>query len=803
MCVRWIDVVGCVRLSAAVEPGKEVTVHCGRYINHQETTTTTTTTTTVLTTSSATSSSLLAASSASTTTTATTTTFTDADSTSSRRSHVNNTYLQPSPQTSPTVKYPRSLRNPAKKSATWQRHYKSGSVGKFIDGRNEDHGVSAKTRAKLHRLAQKFATSDNSVNGINKADYKDLVRSEARYQAVSRSSYWKGLHDGFDDDQYKTSTKAAAPYNVTYSETVHDSSETLLGDGQTSVFGVTEKSAVGIKKQEILKTKTETNDDSVPDVSAINKNSTKVEIAPQRHFEVESNAIPTFPDVESTARTVQKPKVGAHNLEKVYRLAKEGGPRISRNEIHSKVGRDPPFWVPVEPLRQEPFLREPDEKHIAFEEPYEPIPPLAKNDISHQNWIQDSETKPSVSSPVNVSQVTVRQRPEAKEGGALQLEKIASPLEQKWIRKAHMAHRISESSTDNTQPNSGDFYRNITMDQPSKFTIHNHTERKFQHDYDDVRTTKNKPHAIPIESNCATTSWNNVQLVQDTLNGGYYVIQEQVHANCSKQNAANSDKGQEQVSINEHLTLKPEQHDRSIVEQSRSSIEPGQTDDSGTSPLKVREAGWMYFDLDGNLTKDIRHHQVKDPSESKPGVISSIRDVSQYLLNDTDHMIQLSGDSSPVNDFTEDLVRYYLTKEHPKGQDSRVVKEEITNLMTDHLLNKDQTDISSERNIVLTSRNQTPSAVLGPPVPTSGQESLYTDDVIGSGFPIADQTKISSWQEDRSAKSRGKSTQNSELPEGQTRPDTVQAVVPAAFHADSGNQIASISGQSITWGKKH
>ena len=787
-----------------------MTVRCGRYIHHQATTTTATTTTTVLTTSSTTTTtSSTAALTAGTTTTAATNTFIDSPSTRSRRAHSNNTQQ---PHSSPQTSH-KSLRYPAKKSSSgWPRHYKSGSISKFI-GRHDGR----QTSTKLHRLALKSATfSDLAVNGINKPDYKDLVRSEARQQASARSAYWKSVHDGVVDyklnisavaaagDRYETSTEAAALNNVTYSETVHDSTEMLLGDGQTTVFGVTEESTVGTKRQETPKTETETNDGSVANASMANENSTKVDISPKRHFEVESNAIPTFPRVESTVRTAQKPERRADKSEKVYRLAKEGGPRISRNEIHSKVGRDPPFWVPVEPLPTEPFLREPNEKHIEFEEPYEPIPPLAKNDIGNQNWIPDSKTEPSVTSPVNV---TVRQRPEAKEGGTSQLRKIASPLEQEWLRKAQVKDMISD-----TQRNSdGGLHRNITTTtgQPadltptavSRFSVNNHTERKLQRDHDDVQTDDRKLRVNPAVNDCATTSWKNVQLVQDTLNGGFYVIQRQVRGNCSKERAPHPDKGREQIGINEFATLKPEKHDlsRSTVEQPR-GVETSHSDDDSTSPEKVLEAGWMFFDQDGNLAKGTHHHQDKDPGDVKLGDLSSTKDVSQDLVNATDHQIQ----TSPVNEFAEDLVRHRLIKQHPEVEKVQerdsAMKEETMSLTAGYLLDKEQTDVTSERKVLPESSRQTPAgAVPWPPFPISSQES-NADDLIESGFRVVGQTQLGRHQDDGTRKSLEDSA---ELHQGHTTPETLREVhVPAAFHADTAGHTASISRQSITWGKR-
>jgi len=814
-------VLRCVRLTVAVEPGQEVTVRCGRYIHHRQTTTTT-----VLPppSSSSSSSAVSTASAAAVKTTARPTTLiADTTSTHLRLTDFNNAHPQTAPQTLSTSKSPRSLKTADKKS-TWQRYYKSTSSSRSGD-RNEHHpSISAKTRAKLHRLARKFSTvSDNTVNGINKPDYGDLIRYEASYQASRGSSSRKNQHDGVGyytsnstavGDQNETVTKSAALNNVTYSETVYDNTKEMsFGDGQRLVFGVTEESTVGTKRQETPKTKTETNHGSVAAPVMTNENSTRMNITRTHRFEVDSNAIPTFPRVEPTARTVQKPEVLAVNskvnkLNKVYRLAKEGGRRISKNERYSKVGREPPFWVPVEPIQVEPFLREPAEKDNTFEEPYEPIPPLAKYDIGYQNWKPDSKTEPGVTVPVNISQVTVGRRPEAKEGGASQLGKIASPLEQEWIHKAEVAAVDGDTSLNETgfQPNHSAAQPNeLIRTESSEFTVNNHTEQKLQQEDDNVQSLEEILQVNHGENDCATTSWKNVQLVQDAL-GGFYVIQEKTRANCSEEKAAKPTVGQEHISINEDISLKPEKHDltRSTTEQVHST-EPDQTDN--TSPVKVGEADWMYFDVDGNLSKDVPHHPTKDPSQSKS---ESSKDFSRHLLNPTDitdRHIQLPGDSSAVSDFTDDLVRYYVIQQHPrlqKGQESGM-KDDIASFTTDHLQDEEQTDLASNRKVVLASDRQNPDAVLWQRFPITGREGPWANagDLVENGFKIADQSEMDLQHDDGSPKSTGKPSPNTEFPQRHTTPETVRAVVPAAFHLQNGRHTTSISGQSITWGKRY
>ena len=800
-------IVHCVRLTAAVEPGEEVTVRCGRYIHQRTTTTTAATTTTVLLPSSSTTTATTTPAAAATTT-ATASVFTDTTSSRYRRSDPHT-----SPQTLPTPKSPRSPRIPAKKSA-WQRvHYKTGG---FVD-RTGRPPSSAKVRAKLHRLAQKFATvSDNSVNGINKPSYEELLRSEDNYR--SRSTYWKSLQEGAgyykprsavveaSGNQNETGAKVTAPGNVTYSETVHDhTAELSVGDGQTSVLGATEKSTIGKKRQ----TESETNNGSAADALITNENSTKVDITRKRHIEVESNEMPTFSHAEPTATTNQKPERLVHNSEinkrnKFYHLAKEGGPHrpISRNEIYSKVGRDPPFWVPVEPIQQEPFLREPAQKDIEFEEPYEPIPPLAKNDIGRQTWKPNSKIEPEeVTPPVNVSEV--RQRPEAKEGGPSQLmRKIASPLEQEWIQKAEVA-----ATTNATQPIS-DFRQNTTAGQatdpiltpPSEFTANNRTQQKLQHGDDNVQTDEEKPRINPDENDCATPSWKNVQLVQDSLSGGYYVIQEKIRANCPENNAAKSNEGQKQTSVNADGTLESERHGltRSTLEQSHSNA-PNPTDDNRLL-ANVGKAGWMRFDADGNLVKDI-HHQDEDSGVNKPSDLSSVKDSSRDLLNSTDisdDQVQLPVDSPRGSDFPEDLVRYYIIQQHrqlQKRQDS-ALKDHISSWNTDHLSDEELTDLISNGKVVQTSNGRNPEAVLWQLFPIMGQESPRSK--ADSGFRIGDRSNMDLQQDEGSPKSTGEPGGNFEFSNGHTTSETVRAFAPAAFHADS--RVTSISGQSITWG---
>ena len=726
------------------------------------------------------------------------------------------------PQSSPTQISPRSAKSSTNKSV-WRRYHKVGSISDIKDW-NKRHPAAAKMRAKLQRLAHKYSSvSVNSINTINKPDYDNLTGSGSIDLSQKIPSYWKSLRDevGYSeqmkvsDNRNETTTMKAALSNVTYSETVHDITDgNSVSDGQESVFVVTGESAVREKGRETPKNETRSTNKTAGEIPTNGNNSTKVDTIRKRRFDVAANEIPTFPLTQPPARTgsgmiFQNPGIAMENMHMYqpggYSARKGIGRHISQNERYSKVGRDPPFWVPVEPIEGAPVLREPAHKDMIVEEPYEPIPPLAKNDRTHHSW----KPEPDVTSSVNRTTASVRRRPEAKEGGPSQLGKIASPLEREWIRAAEVATAtVAGAASQNvTVPTSG-FHRKETENQPtghvrkvshsrSKSITTNQTEQKPKLG----KSGKSQSNEETAEANisdrndCSAASWRNVRLIQDALTGGFYVIQAKTRTNCAEQDETKPDEKQKQINRNEDVTLKSEKHD--TTGQAHSAETHGRT-----SADEVAEAGWMFFGQGGQLVKD----RSKHPSEDKLHDSSSSKDFRQdptASSKDTDsQQVQLEAETSPVDQFGGDAMKYFVVGKHPQtGQDS-TWKDAIASLNKDDDNDNavDQDLISNPESPRVIVHSKTLDGVLWQPLPLPEHENLQNveDDIV----------ETDSWVMQRANWNASGTLENTDghqqtpgiRPADVTTSEKVRPVAPAAFRANTRRRVSAISGQSVTWG---
>jgi len=685
-------------------------------------------------------------------------------------------------------------------------------------------------RAKLQRLAQKYSTVSTD-NMINKPDYGDnLAGSGSSDSAPKRSKYWKSMQvkDGHyepistavevSDTRNETGTKEAALNNVTYSETVHDSAdENSVSDGQESDSGVTVESIIRKKWQENPKNETEPGTNSVAGISMTGKNKTKIDNIRKRRFDIALNEIPTFPHGEpfpklDNGMMFQKPGIQMENPEinRLYGYSPwmEQGRRVSQNERYSKVGRDPPYWVPVEPIGGEPVLREPVNKGTILEEPFEPIPPLSKKDIdivsTQQKSKSTSETEPDVvASLVKRTGESVRRRPEAKEGGPPELGKIASPLELEWIREAETSATTVGTSQNGTETTPG-FPRNETADQriqkDSEAIENNQTKQKSGLERSQKSQSNDEKTQINTdEKDCTTTSWKNVQLIQDALSGGYYVIQAKTRSNCSEEDEATFDKEQPQMNGDEEVfsVLQKEDIIRASFDQA-----PAETHDS-TSTNESGEAGWMFFGTGGKMAKEPQQ-PVKHTGEGKPRGISSTKDFPQNLVNSKDvnfQRTQLEDETFPVDEFEEDLLKYYAIgadEQLQTGQDS-AGKDEVLNLDNGfgvHLVDQEETDLISNRGEESEIHHvDIRDGVIWHRGPENPRK--IGDDVLEGDFEIVDEAHLNLAGDGGTEKT---TELNAGVPRDPTAAEPVPLVVPAAFHANSRSHIGSISGQTVTWG---
>jgi len=677
-------------------------------------------------------------------------------------------------------------------------------------------------RAKLQKLADKHSTAAaSSINAINKPDYHNPTRPGPGGDLEPKSStYWKSLHDevgyyepisdAVSGNRNETGTKVAALDNATYSETVHDDAvEKSAGDGQQSISGVTEESIVRVKWQDdAASNETGSRNDSAAGASITGENKAEVNPTRKRRFDVASNEIPTFlrGGEPVPGNGYFRPEVENWDVNRLDTTgpANEGGRRISQNERYSKVGRDPPMWVPVEPIDGGPFLREPASKDTTLEEPYEPIPPLAKNDIgvhggAHRKWKSSGETEPDVTSPVNRTGASVRRRPEAKEGGPPELGKIASPLEREWIQKAEVAAAVADSSPNDTQSTSGVRHKE-TAGQP----IRNQTAQKREGEVS--HKSQSDEDRMPVnhdQKGCAATSWKNVQLIQDAMTGGYYVIQAKVRSNCS---ATKLEKGQKHIRSDQDAVSKSEKDDttRKTADQ-----EPVQTSGK-TLPEEYGEAGWMFFGMDEKLDRGASKHSRDDGTAS-----SSTKDFEKDLASSTEtnfEPIPLEAESSSVDDLADDLVRYYVIGKHPRvqtGYDSDT-KDDVSSLNGD-MTDQEQSDLLSnpgqEDEVspdIIPSSYRTHDGAFWQPVPLPGQESPWnvdSEDVMEGGFQIVERSELDPQRGTESPNGDGKFPQSTGIAPTSTTAEVEPVVAAAAFHSNTGSRVSSISGQSVTWGK--
>ena len=792
-----------------------------------------------------------------TTTTTTTTTTTAAaaisdatlstDSTSTDSAATDSNIPAPRTQSRPysTPVTPAPTKRFSKKSLL-RRYYKSGSIG-HLQGLNKRHDqfhpAADRLRAKLQKLALKHSTAAASrINGINKPDYANPTGSGSGDSQPKRSPYWKSLPDEVVGRSYEpitiavsnsrnetetgTGTTVAALNNATYSETVHDEAdESSASDGQESVFAVTDESIVRARWQDADPTNgTGSRNDS--ESTTGRSNSTEVNSTRKRRFDVASNDIPTFPRPEPPLLPTGSGFRPEAEIWDVNRLGREmaggGGRRVSQNERYSKVGRDPPMWAPVEPLQTGgPVLREPVDKGTIYEEPYEPIPPLAKNDAgadAHRKWKSTREPEPDMTSSAgNRTSASLRRRPEAKEGGpSASLGKIASPLERKWIRKAEVASATAvvgtspngTESTSGVQRNeSADAIRNVKSDESdasndTKRTRHPGKSREPQSTGEDVAVNRDE------KEDCTATSWKNVQLIQDALTGGYYVLQTRVRGNCSKQDAAKK-KTEEKLSR--------DQDDEVALKSAKEDDITRKTGDQGTAQThasihvstdKLGEAGWMFSGADGKPDTDGR--QLSKPSgagyDSSPAANNSKED-SEFQQTQPPE-----GEVSP--DLAANLLRYYVIGKRPRNGLDSDGKEDARDLNSDdgdRLPDQEQVDLISipggeeiSPDILPTGYRTPEGGLFWQPFPIPGPESPWNvanDGVKAGDFQVVERSEVELQRGTGFPNDDGKVWQSTVIPADHTTPAVERVVVPAAYHAKTGSRISSISGQSVTWGE--
>lgn len=638
---------------------------------------------------------------------------------------------------------------------------------------NKQHAPSTKMRAKLRRLANKYSTvaSASGLNNINKPG-----KAKTNPDVPDRSTYWKNLPEGTgyyepiseleEVTGNRNESVFVATNNSAYSETVHDESTaaTSVSDGPKSTIGITDRSTtLTADWQEDSNNETVPANKSVTETSVTgSENKAKSDVSRKRRFDVGSNEIPTFP-VEpppgKTHFTMYQPAVGAENWN-INRLAGydsglEGQRRISQNERYSKVGRDPPLWVPVEPIEGQPVLREPANKATKLE-PYEPIPPLARND---KGWYRKTETEPVT---VNGTAVSVRRRPEAKEGGPPQapteLGKITSALEREWIRDAGVTRVSFRNVTESNRA----LQPNITADKPIPKVLHGLFKSVVDNRTGtDLRTKGNdKPRSneetIETNSNhttknCVPASWRNVRLIQDALSGGYYVIQAKTGGNCTGHNQANPAREQKQTTKEENAATKPEkQHiSTTIFNQEQRSIPRGPGSSLTADISSSTHPNGKLVDNAINFPEHPHDGKSIDKSFSK----DSRRDPASSA-DSSSGPITPEADTDSDNQFAANLMKYYLAGRHPQAradQDS-ISKDAALGLNSDYrdlLVNQEETDL----NLDLEEDAMIPPDILPSiqdgdfwhSLPPPDQRGIpwnmeNVDDVMEEGFQIVDRS---------------------------------------------------------------
>jgi len=715
----------------------------------------------------------------------------------------------------------------AAKKSVWRRYYKSGSISnlKHLNrGLYQNAAASAKLRAKLRRLAEKFSTvSANSVSRKDKPDYDNLIRRKS-VPSKKIQSDGMGTHEPIrnaeevSDDRNNSDTKVPQALNNTgYSETVYDDSQKVaVSDGRGSVL---EKSDIRMKWQGAAKTDSETetstaNSSSLASTSVNSENATRVNVTRKRRFDVASNMIPTIPRPMGTGYDVmfQRPDAGMERPPEInapdgYIPAEEGGRRISRNERYSKVGRDPPVWVPVEPIlgeAGEPILREPVNKDSMPEEPYEPIPPLAKNDMGFRNGKAVSEPERILAAANRTARAhSVRRRPEAKEGGPTQLGKIASPLELKWIHAAETAASADGISTKSLPPppapsppqRNKTAQKSVVSHLPSfnknRTELNLHHQRGVKLQTQSIETSKLK--AADNDDDCAPSSWKNIQLIQDSSSGGYFILQARTRNNCSHLDVDKSEKRNgsgSSADVNVKLDKNGQQEHSSGPAKVYGNLPAGDTD----------KIGWMLFGLDGK--------QADSTHQPSNGINVGENNFPKSPVNPKD---TISGQIQPKHGLSEakdlsDLVRYYVVghnQQEETAEDSASKHEMSLSIEEDRTVDKERIDLVSnpaDKSAVsiLSGTYKTVEDVNWKSFPAWRD----TDDAAEKGVRVLDQSKLGQGErESGSQLNDGKlSPESGEISAAHTTPEAVPAVVLAAFHGNTGSHVTSISGQSITWG---
>ena len=564
-------------------------------------------------------------------------------------------------------------------------------------------------RAKLQRLAEKYSVvSANNVNAINKRrNYGKLVRYSPRSStdlyAKSSTTRNRNRVDYFEsksnaeevsDDRNGKETTVTSPESTTYSETVHD--QRSLSDGQAPISEITTKqSTIRTKWQhESPKNEAGNKSDSLAGVSSTKTDIIVNELATFSRTEPAETAKNDAATIRKPGKTEENRKVNQPN---VYSdAAKEGGGRrISQNERYSKVGRDPPFWVPMEPIHGEPFLREPVHKDADLEEPYEPIPPLAETDIgndgTYRNRKSTSKTELDAKLLVSTTAASVRRRPEAKEGGgASELGKIASPLERKWIRQAEVAAAVVDSSRNVTDPTSGLYHNNNGTTVPGRkspavpveSTTENETEKKLRVEGRQELQPNDKKPAVNHGGgkDCAKAPWKNFQLIRDASSGGYYAVPVSSQVECSDQEEATPDVERKQVDADKStVTRKTEKQDAVMITgKPADSPQPNSKQTHrNTLPEETGKAGWTLFGQTGNMSTY--------PSGSSPDNLPALKNQQRDSEIRADSIISqeipVEGDLSPVQHFDEEPAQYYIIGQVRTEKDL-AGKDDIVDLRT-------------------------------------------------------------------------------------------------------------------------
>jgi len=522
-------------------------------------------------------------------------------------------------------------------------------------------------------------SSGSRVTRIN--IYNNTTQSgsdNSKPEPKSLAMYWKSLEpkdevlgnysEPVSDVQNETETKVASLNNVTttYWETVHNE-KSASSDGQKSPVSASE-----VTEPSIIRTTSHDAETESGNSSETGKNKLEVNSTRKRRFDIASNEIPTFshpgepppltgngygPEVEFYQNPNRLDGTG---------LDGQDGRRVSQNERYSKVGRDPPVWAPVEPLEVGqlpevgPFLREPVDKRTTHEEPYEPIPPLAEKDRKWKSsWKPELDVvPPKVTLSVNRtgSKNLGRRRPEAKEGGPRgpALGKIASPLEREWIEKAEIAAATNKTeSTSGVQPN-GSVTQKI-RNLPSG----NWTAGKLRpEDNHKIRSSEDKlPANNDQKDDCATSaSWKNVQLIQDVISGGYYVIQAKIRSNCSQEEQNNPDslEKRQQNLIGRNRDEKGNLANQALGKSG--GVEESPQTFGKILPQGVNQAGWMDF---GRKSHQDSAHPSKLPKDGS--------DLSSATNDDQERSsFQPIIPSETFPDIADDVLRYYVVGKRPQ-----------------------------------------------------------------------------------------------------------------------------------------